>query len=531
MKNILYTLIAICILGLVACDKFLEEKPRSEPSTDDFFQSASDGYASVNILYRKGVSKFLNGEGVYFGSRAMIPGFMSGLFDNGYKGQEQFILHCQDMTIDANVDNAILQELWKDCYEAIVRNANYALKNLPECPGLTDSEKKQLIGEVKFFRAWNYFFLVKLFGPIPVITVTNDKSINEVDLYVRRNTEAKVYNQIVEDLLDAMEAGLTDKPMWDNGYRVSKGSVAALLADVYLNMAGYPVNDISKYAEAAKIAGSLISNSNYALIEHIDKNENSAYNILRTSDSQKEYLYSKEFDKVISNGGWKPVWGFPNEAASWDEFTYSITNVPYDPVSILHAAYDKVNDLRYQEHQYFQSYYTQTKGDNEGVVRDLAGKKPYFWWEPEAALRTNQSEKDLVHYRLAEMYLIAAEAIVKSTGSVNSDAIDYLATIEARASLNKDINTIKSELSVLTPDEFVTEVWTEKIRELIFENKIWNDITRTRMYPSVVSGQFGFVNLIGATNPWGKTFSESKLLLPIPSQEMQRNPALSEPPL
>jgi hypothetical protein len=75
------------------------------------------------------------------------------------------------------------------------------------------------------------------------------------------------------------------------------------------------------------------------------------------------------------------------------------------------------------------------------------------------------------------------------------------------------------------------KVWTEKIRELIFENKIWNDITRTRMYPAVVGNQFTFVSLIGAQNPWGKTFAEKDLYFPICSQEMQRNPALADAPI
>jgi hypothetical protein len=78
----------------------------------------------------------------------------------------------------------------------------------------------------------------------------------------------------------------------------------------------------------------------------------------------------------------------------------------------------------------------------------------------------------------------------------------------------------------LSKDQFIKEVWTEKLRELIFENKIWNDITRTRMYPTTVNNVFTFVPFVGAQNPWGKTFATKNLLLPFPNDEIQRNPKL-----
>jgi hypothetical protein len=325
--------------------------------------------------------------------------------------------------------------------------------------------------------------------------------------------------------------------MPQNDFRVTRGSVLALAADVCLNMAGAPVNDASQYAEAAKYAKELIGNSNYALIQHgadIKNPDNwdlSAYNTLRTSDDEKEYLYVKEFNRTISNAGSRPVFCLPFEASSWGEFAYPTTNLSWDPDPILHAAYDAVNDLRYQEHQYFHSSYTLKKGANAGQVKEFGYKIPYFWWEENALITTAVAEKDYVHYRLAEVYLIAAEALVKSGDAVTDEAAGYLAAIEARASLNKDLATIKSELARLSADQFVKEVWTEKIRELLFEFKLWNDISRTRMYPAIINGKFDFVPLIGATNPYGATFTEQNIYFPVCDQEVQRNPALSEPPL
>jgi hypothetical protein len=513
-------------MGFTSCQDFLEESPKNARAAETFFLNALDATSVVNSLYRNGAPSFHNAGSAYMGPNIMYGGYKSGLYDNQYKGQEIFVQYCQNLDIDANVSNSQLQGIWEGVYATIVRRANYAIKYIPTCPGLTDVQRSRLIAESKFFRALNYFWLVKMFGAVPIIT---EPAETLADMYVRRSTENKVYALMVEDLESALKDGnLADVPMPENGFRVSKASVAALLADVYLNMAGYPVNDASKYAEAARVAKTLINNANYALIQHTEAA--TAYDILRTSDKEKEYLYTFEYDASISTGGWRPMYCFPNEAATWGEFTWSIADLAYNPVPLLHAAYDADNDLRFQERQYFHSTYKQTKGSNIGVVRDLGGKCPFFWFEENALLVTNASQKDQVQYRLTEMYLIAAEAIAQTSG-VNDEAADLLATIEARASMNKTKEQIKAELLALSKDDFIKEVWTEKIREFIFEHKIWNDITRTRMYPALQGGKFTFVNLIGAQNPWGRTFAEKDLYFPICSQEMSRNPALSEAPI
>jgi hypothetical protein len=79
--------------------------------------------------------------------------------------------------------------------------------------------------------------------------------------------------------------------------------------------------------------------------------------------------------------------------------------------------------------------------------------------------------------------------------------------------------------------EFVEEVWEERFRELVFEFQTWYDIVRTRKYPrtsAAANGEITFVDVIGQTNTWGKTFSATHLLLPISESERQRNPILGE---
>ncbi|GAA4798904.1 hypothetical protein GCM10023231_29580 [Olivibacter ginsenosidimutans] len=520
--------IVILVFSFFSCTKFLEENPASELATTNFFDSADDAYSVVNILYHKGVPSFYQLT-VNLSALQMYGGYRSGLFDNEYKNQ--FMSRLQMGTVDAGLDNAELLALWQSCYEAIVRNANFAITHIPTCPGLTDTEKNQLIAQAKFFRGLNYFYLVKMFGAVPLITESYQSLDN---IYVKRSSEALVYAQIVQDLNDALANGeLADIPMPQNGFRISNGSVQALLADVYLNMAGYPLQDTEKYRLAAEVAKNLLANANYALISGTDQSTNSAFNILKKSDNEKEYLYSVEYDGTILDPGAYPMFCFPQEAATWGEFPkYNISNLGYNPVAKLHAIYDKNDDIRYQEGQYFHTKYTQKNGAMAGTSRTFATPIPFFWWEEEAALSTGVSKKDKVHYRLAEIYLIGAEASAIANGSVTDEAATYLATIMHRASLTQSAESIKNRLLSLSIDQFVQEVWKEKMRELLFENKIWNDITRTRRYPNFnTNGQVTFTDLIGSTNSFGGTYTEENLYLPICSQEIQRNPMLLEDPI
>lgn len=522
-KKICYFILVFSSFLIASCSSFLEEENRSSLDNESFFANADDAFSAVNSLYRNGFPSFYDAGSAYGGPVIMYGGYISGLFDNQYKGQEKFVQDAQNLAIHPVTNSGQLLNIWEDCYSAISR-ANTALKRIPDTQGLTEEESAQLMAESRFFRALNYFHLVKMFGRVPLVTAPTQ---NLDSLYVSQSEVADIYEFMVSDLTAAIdEGGLPDAPMPENGFRVSKGSVQALLADVYLNMSGEPVKG-DHYADAAAVAKALITNGAYHLIQGTA--EETPYDILRTSDNEKEYLYVIEYNEDIADGGWRPIYSFPNEAATWGEFTYNITNLAYRPVDQIFAVYDTENDLRAQEKQYFHTEYTYTKGPKEGQTVSLGVRAPYFWFEPGALYVTNRSQKDQAHYRLAEIYLIAAEAIAQSEG-VTAEAAAYLAAIKARASMNQTEAQISAQLMSLSPEEFVQEVWRERIRELIFENKIWYDITRTRQYPSSSGGQVSFVPFVGATNPWGKVFTEKNLLLPIPDDELQRNPNLEQNP-
>jgi hypothetical protein len=192
--------------------------------------------------------------------------------------------------------------------------------------------------------------------------------------------------------------------------------------------------------------------------------------------------------------------------------------------------YDKNKDLRAQQNQFFAYSITYEK-DGEIITYEIPDNKspaPHLWYEENAALNTGNCDKDFTIYRFAEVLLIAAEAIAQTEG-VTNEAVKYLTDVRSRAYNTTPRAEIEQQLNSLSKDDFVKEVWIERMRELVFEFRIWDDIRRTRLYPVTnEQGITDFVNLVGASNPKGIQFKEAHLLWPISANELQRNPSLTQ---
>ena len=99
-------------------------------------------------------------------------------------------------------------------------------------------------------------------------------------------------------------------------------------------------------------------------------------------------------------------------------------------------------------------------------------------------------------------------------------ALDALNAIKMRASLTPFTDT--------NLEAFKKAVWDERYFELCYENKIWFDMVRTRFIRDDSTGKY--VNFIGYTTNWEKTYTEDQLLFPVPLREMQTNPNLDQNP-
>lgn len=522
MKKLITIIVAVGALA-TSCSDFLTEIPKDEIAPSQFFKNPDHAYNVVNALYRSGLPSLFSG-GVYSGSRIMFGPYTSGLIDNEYKGQEVHVQHAQQLTMNAVNMSSYLGGIWRDLYLGISR-ANNAIKYVPTTPGLAEVEANKLLAEARFFRALNYYYLVRFFGGVPLITEPYESLDN---LYVARAAVGDVYALIVEDLQYAVQPGILPNTTMDgNGNRITHGIAKSLLAEVYLTMSGYPLQ-ANHYADAAQQARSLINDGVFSLTPHDrDGSGNviptaSAYNKARLADHlPNEHIYYFEYTVGIATSGYAQ-WAFPTNISP--ELEYAIANNAYAPTADLLAAYSPTDDLRGQEKQYFHSSFTRANGT---VVNFQ--EAPYLWYDEQAAFETATSEKDLPIYTYANVLLIAAESIALSEG-VTAEAIDYLSQVRARAYWKQSAEQVKASLAGLTPQQFVAEVWKERLRELIFEFHVWFDIQRTRQFPVTDNGQINFVDVVGHRNAFDATYTEDHLLYPIPDDEIQRNPALEPNP-
>jgi starch-binding outer membrane protein, SusD/RagB family len=530
MKKI-HLIILLAGLNSFSCSDFLDEEPKDELSSEQFFSDRDHAFNAVNTLYRNGAPQMFDGS-AYAGTPAIFFQDMSGFFDNQYKGQEVHASHAQQLTLNGTNISGYLDDRWAELYNGVAR-ANFAIENIAGTPDLSEEEIGQLQGEARFFRAYAYYFLVRLFGEVPLVTEPVESLADEV--YVGRSSVADVYAQIVSDLkycVDESNMSALRMANGGNNGRVTKGAAATLLAEVYLTMSGFPLQ-ANHYADAAAMAKRVISGEfgAYSLTQHqLDGGtvdfENSAYNQIRRADkTEAEYIFYREYDAAITASDY-PRWTVPAFAGLEDKVVkYSVVNGAYQPVDQFLNLYDPDEDLRIQEKQYYHSSVTTTGGQTINFATT-----PYIWYDETALFTSGNSGKDVAIYTYSDVLLIAAEAIAQSAG-VNAEAAGYLAQVRARAYWKQDMADIANDLDDLGTQAFVEEVLTERNRELVFEFKTWFDVLRTKRYPQTNEanpGEVTYVNVEGATNPWGKTYSSTYLLLPLSNNERQRNPALGD---
>ncbi|MDR1918096.1 MAG: RagB/SusD family nutrient uptake outer membrane protein [Tannerellaceae bacterium] len=521
------TTVVLCA-SLISCEDFLEEKPRASMSMQQNFAAPAHARSAVNILYRGGATNFVADGGVYYMQTSAYGGFLSGFFDNEYKGLEVICDYSQKLAITPQNISSSLDKMWDEPFKNINR-ANTAIKYIPQTPGIAETEARTLVAEAKFFRAYNYFYLVKTFGDVPLHLEPYESLDN---LYTARAASAEIYAQIVSDLSEAV-AVLPATAFCENNFRISKYTAATVLAHVYLQMSGYPLQ-AGEYAKAAAAAREVINSGKHRLIAHGETPAESAYNKIRTLDDDPEYIYSLEFETGITVNNGRVQCSLPNEAATWGVYTYSITNSGYRPVKAYMNVYDKEKDLRAQQDQFF-SYTIAYEKNGESItfeIPEYASPAAHLWYQESAALETANCDKDFTIYRYAEVLLMAAEAIAQSEG-VTTEAVGYLTDVRARAYTGTPRQEIETSLAALSKEAFVQEVWKERMREFVYEFRVYDDIQRTRMYPltsDTKPGEVQFVNFVGATNPWGQVFKETHLLFPISENEIQRNQSLTQNP-
>lgn len=249
MKRIMICLGVLVLASTSSCNKFLETKPEDFSVPEQYYNTETQLNDALAGVY---ASLTTNGTyGLYLST------FLQHGSDEGFYKSTTSTANA--MAYDHNSADPYVEMTWKDLYIGINR-ANYLLANVHK-PAMDERKRQAIKGEALFLRALMYFQLVSNWGDVPLFLepTIDSRKVNNPRLPARQ-----VYEQILKDLQEANNL-VNTYTVNGNPVHVPKTAVQAMLARVYLTMAGEPLKDVTKYTDAKAWADSVIRSGIHTL--------------------------------------------------------------------------------------------------------------------------------------------------------------------------------------------------------------------------------------------------------------------------
>lgn len=452
MKNISIKYTSIfsffLLLGITSCDNALDvDLPSNQLSSESVYASEPTAEAAVNGIYQSMVADFFyNRVHTVLGETAdeLVP--RTGIA-NIYSSNE---IPETDGTINTN---------WGELYKTIY-NANNVIEGLTKSTSINAVKSKQWIAEAKFLRAYSYFYLTNLWGNVPLVLTTDV----DVSALLPQSSQETVYAQILLDLTDASKDLPADYKNYDQErIRATKWAAEALLARVNLYL--------ERWNEASSHASAVINETGtYGLITGLT-DTNSPF----IADNKESILQIPYFNV---------------------DYTYEGSSVFTTAGTLLLRkgnALFETGDAR-------KTNWTIDINDRLGVFLGIAPRKY------QNDFGDSPSERSTL-LRLAELYLIRAEARVKSNDITGAQ---------------QDINAIRNRAlldntTVTNPNQLLDLIALERQREFFAENgHRWLDLKRTGKLDETLS--------VLSDKIWKSTDN----LYPIPEPAIRSNPFLNQ---
>jgi len=470
--NILLTILALNLI-LSSCNKVVTVPPPTTALTGaSVFSTDATAISMLTGIYanmsNNALDNGIKSISVYCGLSADELAVYSN-------ASPDYFIYYQNALSSVNTGYS---DLWSTIYPLIYR-ANSAIEGLSAASSLTPAIRQQLTGEAKFVRAFCYFYLVNLYGPVP-LALSPDYSVNA---NLPRSSIDLVYQQIVKDLIDAQ--GLLSDKFLDatllasspDRVRPSKWAATALLARTYLYMKDYT---------NAEVQASKIINSSLFDLGTISNT------FLRSSSGNNEAIWQLQ---PVNNGQNTPDAWMLILPPTGPDFPH-----PFYVSNSLLATFEP-SDLR-------KSNWTTTINAG-GTTYTYSSKYK------SATLNAPVTEHEVV-FRLAELYLIRAEAEANGAGGGLSSAISDLNKIRSRAGLS-GYSGVPTDR-----DAIIKAIIHERRVELFLEwGHRWLDLKRTGTVNAVMKVETGLK---------GGTWNANSSLYPIPFNDLLRDRNMTQNP-
>ena len=534
----------ICLLGIclffTSCLSQLEEDVRSQV-TESYLNTAAGFNEAVNASYSSLKNVFCGIE-----DNTIIPNittFGTDTYTNGFDGgAKMFNFYNSDL----NPRNTFITGNWNNLYTAI-NTCNAVITRAPQISGLTEAVRNTRVAEVRFLRAEYYFILVQLWGPVH-LTLTET---TEVQTTATRAPVKDVYEAIIKDL----EFAVQTLPITASNYgRVTKPAAENLLASVYLARATSEAKQTDDYTKAAELAKGVINKYTFKLVDDFGKVFEQG-----AAEKNSEVIWSIQNSKdVIANGlgntmhlyfimKYDDLIGMQRDIANGRPYAR------YKPTDfVLNTLFNRQLDTRYEK-SFKRVFYCNKPGtytingksvtlaagdtavylpDREWTTTEISRAK-YSVYPPSKqnerifptltkfldpqrqGINDQPGSRDLLFFRLAETYLIAAEGLMMSGNSAEAAA---LVNVVRRRAAKQGATVTETEVNRramdITPAELTIDfILDERARELLGEGNRWLDLTRTGKLVERVKKY----NPVSAPN-----IKDFHVLRPIPQEQIDR---------
>ena len=488
MKKITCILLAFPLLWGLGCKKFLDEDLTGKV-VGDAVLSTQDGLEAALTGAYKGLG-YTWTYGFFHGTATAVTMGGDDITTHPGSNKQEFREFDQ---FNVSADNSRSSQLYQGCYKTI-QGANNVIENYENTVG-DEQVIHAIAGEAYFLRAFAYYWLVRLYGKIPLITSPKFS----LDLLTISATDAPdIYSLIESDLKEAIDL-LPDQKR-DYG-RPNKGTALAFLADVYLTEGGWPIKDASKYGLAAATAKQVIDDhekygfafpATYAEVFENDPSQNG-------TAADVFDITANKGNGTASDANYGSA-AMPEDIGGWSDF-FSELDFFYD----FPAGPRK--DVTFRT--------TFKKAD--GTVLDWKAtttKHPYygkFWIKGDVI--TSSSSLPLVMMRYAHVLLIYAEAKARESGP-DADAYTYLNKVRQRGGEGP------IPQGSLSAAAFADSVVQERAWEFAGERSRWFDLVRLEMVEAV-----NMHKNPGDLQPKG-TITKDQYTIPLPFSETSANPNL-----
>ncbi len=526
MKRI-YVIALLAILGS-SCNKFLSTKPTDFLSPEYYYNTESNMLDALSGVYQPLGTASIYGDAMFFNLGA---------------GTDESFRAATSSTTGVWVYNydytdAYVNGLWQQLYQGIER-ANLLIQNINLAP-MDSLERKAILGETLFLRGYYYYMLVSNWGGVPLRIVPTP---SPSDISTSRSSIADVYAQILKDM-EAAEPMVYTSTKLASASRVSRTVVEGVLARVCLTMAGYPLQDKSKYTDALMWAKKVQASGEHTLITaavNPDGDNNSGFSQVFVNEAQDKYdvretMWESEEDRAVNyylGGRVGNDIGIGFTAPNYPDSGYC-----YGTIRVTARFFNlyKAGDLRrdwaigpfsYNSTTGKRSYYTASQ-----IYNRNAGK----WRRTYETFLPKDKNYTIINFpllRYSDVLLMLAEAENQVNGPTQTayDAINQVRRRGYGIALNQSGSAADLPAG-MDQGQFQQTIQDERSRELCFETLRRPDLIRWGIFVQTMNAVGAELKANGGTYAYGSlaglNVTQKHLLFPIPSGEMSVNKAATQ---